>query len=99
MSSKFADKNIDELFEAFLKLKDVKECYSFFEDLCTITEIKAMAQRLQVAKMLVGQKPYTDIAIKTGASSATISRVSRCINYGENGYKMILERLEEDGDL
>ena len=79
-------------------MKDVEECYSFFEDLCTISEIKALAQRLEVAKMLRAKKTYTDISEQTGASTATISRVNRCLVYGADGYNVILDRLEkEDG--
>ena len=82
-------------FEAILLLKNVDECYSFFEDLCTISEIKALAQRLEVAKMLKNGVTYTEIAEKTGASTATISRVNRSLNYGADGYSMIIERLEK----
>lgn len=95
MNSKIRDENTDKLFEAILLLKDIDECYSFFEDLCTISEIKALAQRLEVAKMLKNGITYTEIAEKTGASTATISRVNRCLNYGADGYSMIIERLEK----
>ncbi|HOV25317.1 MAG TPA: YerC/YecD family TrpR-related protein [Pseudobacteroides sp.] len=95
MNSKIRDENTDKLFEAILLLKNVDECYSFFEDLCTISEIKALAQRLEVAKMLKNGITYTEIAEKTGASTATISRVNRCLNYGADGYSMIIERLEK----
>lgn len=98
MNSKLRDEHTDSLFNAILKLKDVEECYSFFEDLCTISEIKALAQRLEVAKMLRAKKTYTDISEQTGASTATISRVNRCLVYGADGYNVILDRLEkEDG--
>ncbi|MBZ4645675.1 MAG: hypothetical protein PWR27_461 [Petroclostridium sp.] len=93
MNSKIRDEHTDELFKAILTLKDIEECYNFFEDLCTISEIKAMAQRLQVAKMLKEHHVYTDIVNKTGASTATISRVNRCLNYGADGYKTVLERI------
>ncbi|AHF10511.1 MULTISPECIES: YerC/YecD family TrpR-related protein [Dehalobacter] len=86
----------DSLFEAILKLKTKEECYSFFEDLATVAEIKALAQRLEVARMLEEDVTYSRIAEMTGASSATISRVKRCLNYGADGYKMVLERMEKD---
>lgn len=93
MNPKIKDELTDSLFEAVLQLKNAEECYSFFEDICTIQEIKALAQRLEVAKMLRDGRTYTDISLKTGASTATISRVNRCLNYGADGYKMILDRL------
>jgi TrpR-related protein YerC/YecD len=93
LNSKIRDENTDKLFESILLLNDVNECYSFFEDLCTISEIKALAQRLEVAKMLKNGVTYTEIAEKTGASTATISRVNRCLNYGADGYKLVIERL------
>jgi TrpR-related protein YerC/YecD len=94
--SKIKDKLVDQLFEAILKLRNIEECYRFFEDIATINEIKALAQRLEVARMLRQKKTYIEIAEKTGASTATISRVNRALNYGANGYKIILERLEAD---
>lgn len=97
MNSKIRDELTDSLFEAVLLLKNVDECYNFFEDVCTIAEIKAMAQRLEVAKMLKHGKTYTEICEKTGASTATISRVNRCLNYGADGYSLILNRLDEEG--
>lgn len=90
---KLRDPNIDRLFDAVLLLKNREECYRFFEDICTIGEIQSLAQRLQVAEMLKSGHTYTDIAQTTGASTATISRVKRYLNYGANGYNMILERL------
>ncbi len=95
MNAKIKDESIDHLFEAILLLHTVEECYCFFEDICTIHEIQSLAQRLEVAKMLRQHKTYVDIAEKTGASTATISRVNRSLNYGSDGYKMILERLED----
>jgi len=86
----------DSLFEALLLLQTKEECYRFFQDLATVAEIKALAQRLEVARMLEADITYTKIAEVTGASSATISRVKRCLNYGADGYKMILERLSEE---
>jgi len=83
----------DQLFKAILLLNNEKECYSLFEDLATINEIKEFSQRLEVARMLNDSSTYEEIAHKTGASSATISRVKRCLNYGADGYKLILERL------
>jgi TrpR-related protein YerC/YecD len=93
--SKLESKEMNELFEAILSLKDLEECYRFFEDICTINELKAIAQRLEVAKMLNERRKYIEIADKTGASTATISRVNRCLVYGADGYNMILKRLEE----
>ncbi len=95
MNSKIWDEHTDELFKAILSLETVEECREFFEDLCTISEIKAMAQRLQVARMLKEHYVYADIVNKTGASTATISRVNRCLNYGAGGYKKILERISD----
>ncbi len=94
--SKIKDELVDQLFEAILKLKNIEECYRFFEDIATINEIKALAQRLEVAKMLRQKNTYIEIAEKTGASTATISRVNRALNYGANGYKIILDRLETE---
>ena len=96
-SSKIKDEFTDKLFEAILLLEGTDECYNFFEDICTVSEIKAMAQRLEVAKMLKAGRTYTEIGLKTGASTATISRVNRCLNYGADGYRTILDRLEEKG--
>lgn len=95
MSDKLKDKSVDYLFEAILKLQTVDECYNFFEDLCTITEIKALSQRIVVAKMLREGKVYSDIVAQTGASTATISRVNRSLQYGSDGYDMIFKRMEE----
>lgn len=92
---KLKDELTDQLCEAVLLLKDREECYQFFEDICTISEIKALAQRLEVARMLRDGHTYDDIVDRTGASTATISRVKRCLNYGADGYKSILERLDE----
>lgn len=92
-NSRLKDPLMDKLFEAILALETEEECYRFFEDICTVAEIKSLAQRLEVAKMLQGNATYGDIADSTGASTATISRVKRCLNYGADGYKMILEKL------
>ncbi|GAA0733202.1 YerC/YecD family TrpR-related protein [Clostridium oceanicum] len=91
--SKLQSEEMDRLCEAFLSLKTKEECYRFFEDICTINEIKALEQRLQVASMLINKITYLEIANKTGASTATISRVNRCLNYGSEGYKIVLDRV------
>ena len=91
--SKFKSPELDELFGAVLSLETVDECYQFFEDLCTISELKAMSQRLEVARMLRAGHTYDDIVARTGASTATISRVKRCLNYGADGYRIVLDRL------
>jgi len=93
MNSKLKDDMTDKLFEAILLLDNIEECYNFFEDICTVAEIKALAQRLEVASMLMEGKTYTDISEGTGASTATISRINRALNYGADGYKVILDRL------
>lgn len=85
---------MDELFQGILSLSSVEECYNFFEDLCTITELRAMAQRFQVAKMLDEGQIYSDIVKETGASTATISRVNKCLIYGTDGYRMVLDRTK-----
>ena len=90
------NENTNALFSAILQLKTVDECRLFFEDLCTIPELKSMSQRMEVAKMLSQKLVYTDIAEKTGASTATISRVNRCINYGSGGYNLVINRLKEN---
>lgn len=95
MNEKLKSKEADFLFDAILSLKDREECYSFFEDVCTIAELKAMAQRLAVAKMLNESHTYAKISLNTGASTATISRVAKCLNYGAEGYSMVLKRLGE----
>ena len=89
--------NFDFLFHAVLSLQSLEECDAFFKDLCTISELKAMSQRLQVAKMLSERVVYSDIVTKTGASTATISRVNRSLNYGYDGYDEVFERLDEKG--
>ncbi len=76
-----------------MTLKDIEECYVFFDDLCTVNEIQSLSQRLEVARMLRKGNTYNQIEAETGASTATISRVKRCLNYGNDGYKMALERL------
>lgn len=88
----------DQLFSCILKLETVEECYEFFEDVCTIQEIKAIAMRLEVARMLEAGVVYEDIVQQTGASTATISRIKRCLVYGSGGYKKMLERMKEKKD-
>lgn len=93
--SKLKNQFTDELFEAVLSLKDIEECYRFFEDVCTIKEIQALSQRLKVAKLLRENKTYNEIEEITGASTATISRINRCLHYGADGYTLILGRMDE----
>lgn len=88
--------SIDRLFEAIMGLDSLDECYKFFEDLCTVKELRDMSQRLEAAILLYEGKNYLDIAEKVGISTATISRVSRCVNYGTGGYKSAIERLKKD---
>ena len=92
------DKCIDTLFRAVLTLQNIDECRRFFNDLCTITELKSISQRMEVALMLKEGCVYTDIAEKTGASTATISRVNRCINYGSDGYNLVIDRMEKSNE-
>lgn len=95
MSKQIRTEETDLLFDAILSLKDKAECYTFFEDICTINELMSLSQRFEVAKMLREQKTYLEIAEKTGASTATISRVNRSLNYGNDGYDMVFERIGE----
>lgn len=94
MDEKIRDEKIDNLFRAILEIQDLEECYAFFADLCTIAELQEMSKRLLAAKLLKDDHVYTDIAERTGLSTATISRVNRCLKYGKDGYITILERLE-----
>ncbi|MBF8983837.1 hypothetical protein IZY60_09830 [Lutibacter sp. B2] len=96
--SKLKSGFIDELFEGILMLKDKEECYRFFEDICTIKEIQSLSQRLMVAKLLREKKTYNEIEEITGTSTATISRINRCLSYGAEGYNMILDRLKEKNE-
>lgn len=96
MSKKMRDKNTDRLIDGILTLKDREEAYLFFEDLCTVNEMVSLSQRFEVAGMLRRNYTYMDIAEKTGASTATISRVNRALNYGEGGYNTVLERVSSD---
>lgn len=95
MNSKLKDVHMDSLFSAILSLETLEECYNFFEDLCTITEMRSMAQRFQVAKMLDDGRIYSDIVKETGASTATISRVNKCLVYGTDGYRTVLDRTRD----
>lgn len=94
---KLHTKEVDTLFEAILSLESVEECYSFFEDVCTVREILDIAQRLKAAKMLKAGENYAVISKETGMSTATISRVSKCLEYGDGGYELALSRLEKKG--
>ncbi len=98
MNKKIRTSSVNHLFDAILCLENREECYSFFEDVCTVNELLSLSQRFEVAKMLRDQKTYLDIAEKTGASTATISRVNRSLNYGNDGYDMVFKRMtwEED---
>ncbi len=93
--SKWRNQDTDELFETILALESVEECYEFFEDACTIKEILDIAQRLKIAKMLKAGVNYATISKETGVSTATISRVSKCIEYGNGGYNKAIERAEK----
>jgi len=92
MNKKIKTDAVDRLFEAILSLQSKEECYIFFEDLCTVNELLSLSQRYEVATMLSARKTYLEIAEKTGASTATISRVNRSLNYGNDGYEMVFER-------
>ena len=93
---KLRGEQLDQLFDAMLSLKSREECYQFFDDLATMSEIQSFAQRLQVAKMLLEGSTYSSIETDTNASTATISRVRRCINFGSDGYKLVVDRLKEE---
>lgn len=94
--SKYRREDIDELFDGILTLRDREDCYRFFEDICTINEIHSIAQRLQVAKLLSEKKTYNEIEKVTKASTATISRINKCIVYGADGYRRVLNRLNNE---
>ena len=93
--SRIQDETIDRLFAAILVLENQEECYRFFEDLCTISELKALAQRFDVALMLDKERTYVDIARQTGASTATISRIKRSLQYGAEGYKLAIDKIKK----
>ena len=95
MNNKIRNKFTDKLFEYILSMETIDDCYLFFEDLCTINEIQAMAQRMEVAKMLNDKKTYIEISQETGASTATISRVNKCLNYGTDGYRLAIKKYKE----
>jgi TrpR-related protein YerC/YecD len=95
IKDKLKEENIENLFEAILTLKTVDDCYAFFQDLCTVTELRAMSQRFHVAYLLEKDVIYNEIAAQTGASTATISRVNKCLLYGEDGYKSAIARLDQ----
>ena len=94
MASKIKDEKLDFLFQAILTLETVEDCYGFFEDLCTVSELQEMSRRMQAARMLRANAVYADIASQTGLSTATISRVNRCLKYGSEGYNKALDTLE-----
>jgi len=96
MNKKLQTAAVDQLFDAILCLENKEECYSFFEDLCTINELLSLSQRYEVATMLKDKKTYLEIAEKTGASTATISRVNRSVNYGNDGYELVFDRLDKN---
>jgi len=89
----------DKLFESILKLESIEECYAYFEDLCTVKEIQDMSQRLEAAMLLDSGDSYLKIVEKTGLSTATIGRVSKCLNYGAGGYRMAIDRMGGKNDL
>ena len=94
MSKKIRTEAVDHLFDAILTLQNKEECYTLVEDVCTVNELLSLSQRYEVARMLRAQKTYLDIAEKTGASTATISRVNRSLNYGNDGYDMVFARTK-----
>ena len=96
MNQKIKTEAVDRLFDAVLCLNTREECYNFFEDLCTVNELLSLSQRFEVASMLKDKRTYLEIAEKTGASTATISRVNRSLNYGNDGYDMVFERLKSN---
>ena len=98
MSKKIHTEAVDHLFEAVLCLENKEECYTFFEDVCTINELLSLSQRFEVARMLRQKKTYLEISEKTGASTATISRVNRSLNYGNDGYEMVFARMRKNDE-
>ena len=94
--SKIKNRAADDLFDAIMSIEDLDECYKFFSDLCTVKEIRAMAQRYGVAKLLLDKKTYSEIEEATGASTATISRINRTLQYGADGYISVIERMKEE---
>ena len=98
MNDKIKSPAVDELFNAILSLENLDECYRFFTDVATVPEIKALAQRLQVAKLIDDDETYAEITRKTSTSTATISRVKNCILYGPEGYRLVLDRLKGENN-
>ena len=98
MTRNLKNPSVDKLFEAILQLRSLEECYAFFDDLCTVAELRAMSQRMDVARLLAQGKTYLEIGEASGASTATISRVNRFYQYGSDGYKLVLKRLGQPGD-
>lgn len=98
MNEKMKNMHFDELFQAVLFLKTEEEVSAFFEDICTVNEMKAMLQRLQVAQLLDKGEQYSRIVMEAGASTATISRVNRCLQYGSDGYRLVLDRMKQKGE-
>lgn len=96
INDKKKTEDFEFMFNAVLQLKTVEECYKFFEDLCTMQELISIAQRLRVAKLLDEKKIYNTIVKETGASTATISRVNRTLNYGNDGYRLVFERMDKE---
>ena len=96
MNDKHRNKSVDYLFDAILSLKSKEECYDFFEDLCTVNELQSLSQRFEVAEMLKEKRTYMEIAQETGASTATISRVNRSLNYGNDGYSLVFDRIKKN---
>ena len=96
MNKKIKTPAVEKLFEAVLSLENMEECFDFFEDICTINELLSLSQRIEVARMLREQRTYLEIAEQTGASTATISRVNRSLNYGNDGYDMVIKRMEKN---
>lgn len=92
--SRFDKETVNELYSAILSLQNTEECDKFFEDICTIQELEALSQRLQVAKLLKSGMSYSEVNKQTGASTATICRVGKCINYGNGGYEMVIDRIK-----
>ena len=96
MNEKLRELNVEFLFSAVLQLRTMEECYDFFEDLCTVPELRALSQRIHVAKMLSEKRVYSDIVAQTGASTATISRIKRSLDYGCDGYKIVFDRMDAE---
>lgn len=96
MNKKIKTEAVDQLFDAILLLENREECYNFFEDLCTVNELLSLSQRFEVASMLKAGNTYMEIAEKTGASTATISRVNRSLNYGNDGYDLVFDRMKKE---